>query len=132
MSNKKTDNGAYLRHMEFTKAGYIKDRYAQVKSLSFHLTYVDPDNSYPSCTEIRTRDPSHSAHFKLRCPHRECLYGGHDLTDIIHDMLTNRESEQSGSVVCQGWQDRERLYRHRCLLALDYKVSATYNEECTE
>lgn len=128
MPRKKTDHAAYVKHQKFVLAGYIKDRYPRVKTLTFELNYRDPDGLAQPSSKVYNWGPEHSALFRLECPYTECINGGHDLTKPISDMLNTRRSECSGTIYCKGWQDRRRIGKHRCLCELTYKVTATYND----
>jgi len=123
---KKANHTDYLKHQEFIRAGYIKDWYPQVKTLTFELNYRDPDGLAQPSSETYTRGPEHSAFLKIQCPYRECINGGYDLTELISDMLNNNKLECHGKVSCQGWQDRNRIGKYRCLCELTYKITATY------
>jgi hypothetical protein len=128
MSQKKkvSDFSQYLEHKEFTEAGYMKDRYPQVAVLTLELTYEDPDAWSQTHVVTRVREPKHSASFKLACPQRECVRGGHNLTDVIRTLIHNGEHEAAGEMVCMGWQDQERVNHYRCRWILHYKVTVNY------
>jgi hypothetical protein len=54
--------------------------------------------------------------------------GGHDLTGPIDEMIGEHGAECSGTIRCQGWQDRERIGKHRCWCELTYTVKCVYND----
>jgi len=58
----------------------------------------------------------------------ECIAGGFDLSDAVSDVVVTRRDESSGTILCKGWQDRERLNQHRCFLEMKYKITATYKD----
>lgn len=124
--SKKIDYKAEHKHQEFIRAGYIKDRYPRVKILILELNYKDTNGLAQPFHKSYSLTPENSAFFKYNCPYRECIEGGHDLTQPISDMLKNNKVECSGKISCQGWQDRERIGKHRCLCELTYKVTVTY------
>lgn len=60
MPKKKGDYKAYLKHQKFVDAGYIKERYPQVKALTFELNYRDPYGLAEPSQKVFTRGPEHS------------------------------------------------------------------------
>jgi len=107
-------------------APLMKERYPHVDSLTIEYSYVDFNEHQPPAPGARSFPPDSRAFFKIKCPYRECVKGGHELTEAISNMLRNREPEDSGEVVCMGWQDRERIGSHRCRLKMIYNAKATY------
>lgn len=51
--------------------------------------------------------------FLIPCPMCECVNGGFDIKGV-----DSMEQGQSKTFICQGWQDRERINKHRCLCEL--------------
>ena len=55
--------------------------------------------------------------FLIQCPNLECVDGGFDLRGVN---ISNQA--QPKPLVCSGWQDRERINKHRCLCELHFQV----------
>lgn len=56
----------------------------------------------------------------IKCPMRECVEGGFDLRAQYN--RSELDVECSGASVCQGWQDKERINKHRCLCKLQWEM----------
>lgn len=112
--------------------GRIGDRYTEVSSVEVVLTRTDPNPHLqpggPS-TDTRTLSPGSSALIEVGCGNRECTKGVHDLSEVVRDMAAEREEARTGQMVCNGWQDEERVGSHRCLMQLDYTVTIAYAKE---
>lgn len=117
---------AEIKHLRMMTAGFIKDRYPFVKTIQLCLEFHDSESGREESKETRNLLPEHSALFELPCGYWECVQGGFDLGAPIDTMLTKRQPSISGELVCQGWQDRERIEKHRCLRKLIYRVNAEY------
>lgn len=116
----------YLSERRRQAAGTIATRYPHVRSVTLELTFVDHDGHAETAKQTDDRGPRHSALFIFDCPYWECVGGGHDLDDEIDQLLKDRVEESSGIHVCPGWQDPERVGKHRCFGELRYVVRAAY------
>ena len=56
----------------------------------------------------------------IKCPMRECVGGGFDLRSQFN--TSELDIGCSDSSVCQGWQDKERINKHRCLCELHWEM----------
>lgn len=114
---------------ERSQAGFIKDRYPQVRELTFQFTFHDSDhaNSSPPDKTL-TLHPRNSAFFKFDCPFVECVDGGFDLSSPVHQMIEAGGPDCSGTLICQGWQDPERVGQYHCFLEMNYKVTVSYRD----
>lgn len=129
---KQRELDSYLKQLEVTRNGLIKDRYPNVMSITFQMNYKDPDGlASPSYKEKSFKEDD-SAYFNFNCPYRECIKGGHDLNSVVSGILQDNINEYTRNSTCQGWQDRERINKHRCLGELNYKIIVKYKEEPKE
>ncbi|MCS4505625.1 hypothetical protein NYO91_16180 [Arhodomonas aquaeolei] len=112
---------------DYSRAQLIRDLYPSLDSLFVEMTFNNPDwGGDPSPkTELRKRDSK--AFFKVQCPHYECVHGGFDLSNAVAQLVKNADKYSVGEITCQGWQDQERINKHRCLLRMKYKIVATYD-----
>lgn len=112
--------------LAYTQAPLIKDRFPKIVSISIDMTFQEPDwGENPNPTK-QTYGPDSKAFFNIECPHYECVSGGFDLTVAVSKLMESGATESSGTIICQGWQDRERINKHRCLLKMGFKITATY------
>lgn len=120
---------AYQKQQRQIRYGIMKDRYPNVKSIKFEFDYTDADNLAQPHSMQYVRSPEHSALFEFKCPNHECIDGGHNLTDIVKRIIETRQLECAGKINCQGWSDRERQGKYRCLYELSYKFIVCYEGE---
>lgn len=118
------------RHWEdLSQAPLIKESFPMLASLSVHMTFEEPDWGRNPSPKHQTFGPESKAFFVIDCPYYECISGGFDLSSAVANLVRIRDTESSGTIICQGWQDRERINKHRCLLKMEYKMTATYLKE---
>lgn len=119
---------AWFKQQERISAGYIKDRFPKVASIKIERNFVDFDTD-----EHFSKDPEWNvpltayALFEIECPMYECVDGGFNLTDIITKMIKNKLTHKKGSFTCQGWQDQERVGKHKCMTKLLYEINIEYS-----
>jgi len=104
----------------------IAERFPSVQSLMITATFKEPDWGQDPPPRVLDYNDGSKAHFEIECPHRECLDGGFDLSSLVNDMIQKHQSKAVGKVVCQGWQDRERMNKHRCFSELSYSIEVLY------
>ena len=111
------------------QAGLIKDRYPQVRELTFQFSFRDPDHKDSSPPDKTfTLHPRDSAFFKFDCPFIECVDGGFDLSGTVKQMIEQGDLHCSGTLTCQGWQDPERVGQYHCFLKMNYNVTVSYKD----
>ncbi len=118
----------YQEDFMWRNSSLIKEYYPKIKAIEFEMNYVDPDSLTAPSYKKHTLDPDKKAYFHFNCPYRECVDGGHDLSSIVQRMYDECIREESGELVCRGWQDETRINKHRCLCELNYKVIIDYYE----
>jgi|APSaa5957512535_1039671.scaffolds.fasta_scaffold29284_1 hypothetical protein len=122
-----------IKHQKIINAGFIKDIYPELKEINFEFKIENPDglsispNYKPSYSKSK-RLPQHSACFQFECKDRECVNGGFNLTKEIKNMIQVHKLESSGQLICQGWQDPQRINQHHCLIELNYIIRILYKE----
>jgi hypothetical protein len=79
-------------------APLMKELYPHVGSLTIEYEYEDFDGGQPPAPGARNFPPDSQAFFKIKCPYRECVKGGHDLTKAISNMLRNQKIQAKLSV----------------------------------
>ncbi|MDR4504419.1 MAG: hypothetical protein MRK01_06440 [Candidatus Scalindua sp.] len=123
-----------IKHQMRISAGLIKDVSPDVKEIVFEFKLKDPDGSIispnykPSYSSYK-RLPQDSAFFQFECNNHECVNGGFGLTKEIKNMTHVHKLNSFGTLICQGWQDSERVDQHSCLNELTYSVRIVYWEK---
>lgn len=127
---KQQQHEAWLKQQSRLLAGKIKDKYSEVKSIKIKRKYVDfdTDNEFIKKPEI-WNVPVKTAYalFEIKCPMYECIDGGFDLKSVIARIIKNKTTHKKGAKTCPGWQDQERVGKHRCMTKLLYEVDVEYN-----
>ena len=102
----------------------LKEEHSGVSSIAIDLNFEDidvwPGNPAPKTLTFK---PEQKAHFHMPCPYRECVWGGFNFSEGVREAIKSPSNEATGRVLCQGWQDEERINKHRCLLVANYKVT---------
>lgn len=103
------------------------ESHPDIEHITINLFYKDHDGF--KAPEPKTMDyfKNSHAHFDLDCPYRECIGGGFNLTSQINSMISERQTELTDSMTCQGWQDLERINKFHCLLEVQFKIAIQYN-----
>ena len=70
-----------------------------------------------------------SSRITIECLNPDCSSGYFDLSMVIMQMVKNKETLQSGKMVCDGYQDAERCGQYQCMCELEYTIELQYNEE---
>lgn len=102
----------------------LRERFPSLASLSISMDFENPgwgNNPSPMRQHV---GPEDKAFFQVQCPHRECVGGGFNLLDAVSKLVNDGLKEATEAITCQGWQDHERISRHRCLLKMNYKITA--------
>ncbi|TET46102.1 hypothetical protein E3J62_05305 [candidate division TA06 bacterium] len=110
----------------YDHAPLLKEKFPQLASLVIEMTFQEPDwGSNPSPRQ-ENYGPGSKAFFEMTCPYVECISGGFNLSSAVSKLVASGEIESSGFLTCHGWQDRERVNKHRCLLKMEYKIIGNY------
>ena len=66
---------------------------------------------------------------RLPCRNPACLGGGFDLASVVEGMLSYREAEKAGILVCEGWEAPpagQAAAGVPCVRAIQYRLRLTY------
>jgi len=116
-----------MRYQALRQAPLLKEKYPQLEELTIHMSFENPDwGGDPSDQDLSFHKKS-KAFFDVKCPRVECINGGFNLSDAVSELIENKNIEATGNLICQGWQDREHINKHRCLLKMSFALKAEYN-----
>jgi len=119
---------ASIRWQEFSNARLMRDIDPTVTCLRIEMEFIDPDMWRKPSSRTYSFTPDRPGYFKIECAQGECMYGGFDLTTAVREAIRNKTGEISGKFMCMGWQDRERINKHRCLFECHYRIIVAYTE----
>lgn len=117
---------AEMKHLRMAQAGCIRDNFPDVKMIHLTFTFADFDKQVGPSTKNFSLGPEHSASFEYQCAYWECVQGGFDLGPPVRQLVRSKELELRGEATCLGWQDKERLGKHRCYGKLSYQIKVEY------
>lgn len=66
---------------------------------------------------------------RLACGNPACRGGGFDLGSVVEGMISFREAEKAGLLVCEGWEEdppAEPAVGTPCVRAIHYRLRLTY------
>ena len=106
----------------------LNKKYPKVTDVNIEMSYEDPDGLCNFNPEQRKYSQKDKAFFNIKCPSVECVSGGFDLSLEVDKLVSSHLDKLEGTVLCQGWLDKERINRSRCWLKLDYTISAKYKD----
>jgi len=126
MSNKQN----YREKLELKKntmlaAGLVSERYPEVSSIVFHMTYYQKTADPVLMTRTVNFIPAHYACFHMECMKDECSDGGFDLAPVVAGLVKGRCKSVKGKIVCSG--KNESLSVGHASIA--YEVNIQYNKQ---
>lgn len=114
------------RYDLLSRAPKLKDKYPHLNELNIQMSFKEPDWGDDPEDKVVSFSRESKAFFEIECPHVECINGGFDLATSVSDLVDKGITEASGSITCKGWQDLERINKHRCLLKMNFVIRAKY------
>lgn len=127
---KKIDHNEILRWKLHNASSIISEAFPSVSSITIKQTFWDDSgNNQIGNKKIWDMNVKTARlFFIIKCP-QNCIDGGYDITSEIISMLDKVESFRVGKLVCQGWQDEERINKFHCLTTLEYEINIEYNSK---
>jgi len=114
------------RYFRGSKAQLIRKVYPDVERIVIDLSFQDFDEKCNPSPKQLIFTPESKAFFEIECPFLECVLGGFDFSSDVRRCIESKTNSISGESKCHGWQDRERINKHRCLLKAHFTISVNY------
>lgn len=108
------------------RASSIREAFPKLNSLTISMTFKNPDWGGDPAPQEHNFSQESKASFDFECPHLECVSGGFNISGAVLELVNNNGKETSGETTCQGWQDKERINKHRCMVKMQFKIIASY------
>ena len=115
-----------MRYLRESQAQLIREIYPDVERIVIDLSFRDFDEKCNPSPSQLIFTPKSKAFFEIECPFWECILGGFDFSSDIRRCIESKSNSISGQATCQGWQDQERINKHRCLLRANFTISVNY------
>ena len=115
------------RRRAYTLSPLVREEYPRVEHVTMELRFTDPVGIGHHSQQTNTLAASAHAYFMVSCPFSTCVDGGFDLSGPVAALISHQGEHVTGRLVCQGWHDRGRVGERRCMLELQYKLTACYN-----
>jgi hypothetical protein len=118
-----------VRRRAYALTASLRDRFPKVEQLVIQLSFTDAQRLGIYSPQMHSFAPAAKAFFAIACPRTFCVEGGFDLDAIVARMLAAAQAEISGTMMCGGWQGSRKNDGNRCLLQLNYRLTAIYADE---
>jgi len=105
----------------------LANEFPDLKSMTVDLGFYDLEGR--ACrSQIKYKVNLEHARsvFRFECENPECVRGGHDLSDVVADAVTNRSTSVSGEHSCRGWRSRTTINHIPCGKLLRYSITLGY------
>jgi len=106
------------------EAGLVADRYPEVASIVFNMTYYQNSAAPVLMTRTLNFYPTNYACFHMECMREECTNGGFDLAPVVADLVKHRKKSVKGKLKCNG-NNAELRAGHA---SNAYEISIQYNK----
>jgi hypothetical protein len=124
-----TQKQSYLEKLELKRstmvaAGLISERFPQVSTIVFHMTYFQRTSDPVLMVRTVNFYPTDYACFHMDCTREECTEGGFDLMPVVVGLVKNRKKSVKGKIFCHGKSEALR-FGHS---SIAYEVSVQYHK----
>lgn len=69
------------------------------------------------------------AYFVISCMSQTCINGGYDLRGQISSLVNRKISAGKEKIICQGWEDADRVNQFHCLSELECEILIHYKDQ---
>jgi hypothetical protein len=107
-------------------AQVLRTAFPTVQHLRIELSFQGGTSSTPT-PQSHVLYPPAAAFFEYRCPYSDCD-GQFDLGSAVNTAIAEATHRAQGVLVCRGSRGLDPASRRPCLLQLNYKVTATYQQ----
>ncbi|RCR59489.1 hypothetical protein DTW68_22620 [Vibrio harveyi] len=98
-----------------------------IECIKLDLRFIDPDHLTDDKTKSIEFLPKNEINLSLDCPYKSCVDGGFDVSSEVQNLVKKRGQSLRVTQTCQGWQDRRRINKHRCLCEMQCDVTVIYS-----
>src|SRR6185503_19513935 len=98
----------------------------RLQHVTMDLKFTDPAGIGRHSQQTNTLAAGAHAYFLVSCPFSTCFDGGFDLRGPIANLVSHQGEMVTGRLVCQGVHDRGRTGERRCMLELQYTITACF------
>jgi hypothetical protein len=105
----------------------LAEKYRELKSLTVEYENLSSEGISRNSHIKYTVNPEHARSvFRLDCPNGECVGGDFDLSEVLADAVSARQTSAGGELCCQGWLSKTTIDQTRCHNLIRYKLSLEY------
>jgi len=87
------------RNQNILEAGHVSAHFPGVESIVINMIYKQKGLANP-IRRVMNFTPASPAFFKVDCLSSDCVDGGFDMDNIIHNMIRNRREASKGELGC--------------------------------
>jgi len=114
-----------LKRNNMVAAGLISERYPEVLSIVFRMTYYQKTSDPVLMKRTVNFVPTDYACFRMDCMREECTHGGFELTPVVDGLIKNLKRSVKGKIVCNGKSETLRIGH----ASIAYEVTIQYNKQ---
>jgi hypothetical protein len=103
--------------------GLVSERYSEVSSIDFHMTYYQRGLSPVLMERTLSFLPANYCSFHMKCVHEGCTDGGYNLAPVVASLAKSRKKSATGKIFCHGKND---TVGHA---SITYEVNIQYNKQ---
>lgn len=132
-----------MKNKRYSDKDYSSMRYSRIADMEYYapalmevssdvnkvvIEYHSKSGSFEGSEVVsRLEVPSDSKFlFLIHCPNGSCTDIGFDLGGEVREVIRNKKTSGSGKKTCAGWEDSERVGRHRCLSEIEFTITVEY------
>jgi len=105
----------------------LANEFPNLKSMTVDLGFYDLDGRFcRSQIKYTVNLERARSVFRFECENPECVRGGHDLSDVVAEAVSNGSASVSGEHSCGGWRSRTTINLTPCGKLLRYGITLGY------
>ena len=110
-----------------TAAPFLLEKFRHLKGLTVELTHFSAGGIHrTSHVKYSVNLANAKSVFSFECPNDQCIDGGFDISQAVHDAVSTHATTKSGQACCQGWKSKTTIGTLSCSTELRYTLTLEY------
>ena len=116
--------------LAFISEGHLKimEMNSQIKEIKLDFNF-DDNFEYSHKPYTIVLKPTDKVFYAVHCINGTCTEGFINISNDLYDLVRYNKKEITGVKTCDGWQDPDRIGNHKCLVKVNYKITAISYDE---
>lgn len=105
----------------------LSEKFEELRALTVDFAYLSPEGV------SRNRQIKYTVNierarsvFRIECLNHDCVGGDYDLSEMLTQAVSQRQSRVTGELCCQGWQDKDSIDKVHCHHKLSFTLALEY------